>query len=51
MAEQTGLFGRRHMYQDLTKGSITKGCFSLPPMVAGNLLQQLYNIADTHPLS
>lgn len=36
------------MYQDLTKGSITRGLllFALP-MVAGNLLQQLYNIADT----
>lgn len=36
------------MYRDLTKGSITKGLvlFALP-MMAGNLLQQLYNIADT----
>lgn len=36
------------MYQDLTKGNITKTLllFSLP-MVAGNLLQQFYNIADT----
>ena len=36
------------MYRDLTKGSITKGLllFALP-MAAGNLLQQLYNIADT----
>lgn len=36
------------MYRDLTKGSITRGLllFALP-MVAGNLLQQLYNIADT----
>ena len=36
------------MYRDLTKGSITKGLvlFSLP-MIAGNLLQQFYNIADT----
>ena len=36
------------MYRDLTRGSITKGLmlFALP-MVAGNLLQQLYNIADT----
>lgn len=35
-------------YRDLTQGSITKGLllFALP-MVAGNLLQQLYNIADT----
>ena len=36
------------MYRDLTKGHITKGLvlFALP-MIAGNLLQQLYNIADT----
>ena len=36
------------MYRDLTKGSITKGLilFSLPMMV-GNILQQIYNIADT----
>ena len=36
------------MYHDLTKGSISKGLilFSVP-MMAGNLLQQLYNIADT----
>ena len=36
------------MYQDLTKGNITKGLllFALP-MVAGNMLQQFYNIADT----
>ena len=36
------------MYRDLTHGSITKGLllFALP-MSAGNLLQQLYNIADT----
>lgn len=36
------------MYRDLTHGSITKGLllFTLP-MIAGNLLQQLYNIADT----
>ena len=36
------------MYRDLTKGSIAKGLllFALP-MIAGNLLQQLYNIADT----
>ena len=36
------------MYRDLTKGSITKGLllFALP-MIAGNLLQQFYNIADT----
>ena len=36
------------MYRDLTKGNITKGLllFALP-MIAGNLLQQFYNIADT----
>lgn len=36
------------MYRDLTRGSITRGLvlFALPMMV-GNLLQQLYNIADT----
>ena len=36
------------MYRDLTHGSITRGLllFALP-MIAGNLLQQLYNIADT----
>lgn len=35
------------MYRDLTKGNITKTLlvFSLP-MIAGNLLQQFYNIAD-----
>ena len=37
-----------NMKTDLTKGSITKGIllFSLP-LMAGNLLQQLYNIVDT----
>ena len=36
------------MYQDLAKGSITKGLLLFAaPMVAGDLLQQLYNIADT----
>ena len=36
------------MCHDLTRGSILKGLlrFALP-MIAGNLLQQLYNIADT----
>ncbi len=36
------------MYRDLTKGSIARGLtlFALP-MMAGNLLQQVYNIADT----
>ena len=36
------------MNRDLTKGSIAKGLtlFALP-MIAGNLLQQFYNIADT----
>ena len=36
------------MYRDLTKGSITKELiFFALPMMAGNLLQQLYNITDT----
>lgn len=36
------------IYRDLTQGSITKGLLLFAaPMVAGNLLQQLYNIADT----
>lgn len=36
------------MYRDLTQGSITKGLLLFAaPMVAGNLLQQFYNIADT----
>lgn len=36
------------MQKNLTEGSVTKTIllFSLP-MIAGNLLQQLYNIADT----
>ena len=36
------------MYQDLTKGKIAKSLvlFALP-MIAGNLLQQCYNIADS----
>ena len=36
------------MYRDMTKGNITKGLllFALP-MIAGNLLLQFYNIADT----
>ena len=36
------------MYTDLTKGNIGKLLllFALP-MMAGNLLQQFYNIADT----
>ncbi len=36
------------MYRDLTKGNITKTIilFALP-MIAGNLLQQFYNVADT----
>lgn len=38
----------RAMYHDLTKGTISKALllFALP-MIAGNLLQQFYNIADT----
>ena len=36
------------MQRDLTQGSIRGGLirFSLP-LIAGNLLQQFYNIADT----
>ena len=36
------------MYRDLTRGSISRSLilFALP-MIAGNLLQQFYNIADT----
>ena len=39
------------MYHDMTKGNITGNLliFALP-MIAGNLLQQFYNIADTHEL-
>lgn len=42
-------FGKEeNMYRDMTKGNITKGLllFALP-MIAGNLLLQFYNIADT----
>lgn len=36
------------MYRDLTKGDITKTLLLFAiPMIAGNLLQQFYNIADT----
>ena len=36
------------MYRDLTKGNITKTLILFVlPMIAGNLLQQFYNIADT----
>lgn len=36
------------MYQDLTQGNISLGLLKFAlPMIAGNLLQQLYNIADT----
>lgn len=36
------------MYRDLTKGDITKTIILFVlPMIAGNLLQQFYNIADT----
>ena len=36
------------MYYDLTRGSISKSLFFFSlPMMAGNLLQQFYNIADT----
>lgn len=36
------------MYHDLTRGSISRSLilFALP-MMAGNLLQQCYNVADT----
>ena len=36
------------MYHDLTKGNISRSLllFALP-MMAGNLLQQFYNVADT----
>ena len=36
------------MYYDLTRGKISRSLilFALP-MIAGNLLQQFYNIADT----
>ena len=36
------------MYHDLTEGKISRSLllFALP-MMAGNLLQQFYNIADT----
>jgi len=36
------------MYYDLTKGKISKSLIMFTiPMIAGNLLQQFYNIADT----
>ncbi len=36
------------MYKNLTQGNIAKGLFFFAlPMIAGNLLQQFYNIADT----
>ena len=36
------------MEKDLTQGNITRGILSFAaPMIAGNLLQQLYNVADT----
>lgn len=36
------------MYRDLTKGSIAHGLIAFAlPMIAGNMLQQLYNIVDT----
>lgn len=36
------------MKQDLTTGNITKSMlFFAFPMIAGNMLQQLYNVADT----
>lgn len=46
-AENATLEGKP-MYRDLTRGSISRSLilFALP-MMAGNLLQQFYNIADT----
>ena len=40
--------GGKTVYHDLTQGNITRGLlrFALP-MIAGDLLQQFYNIADT----
>ena len=39
---------RRAVYHDLTHGSITYGLIAFAlPMIAGNLMQQFYNIADT----
>ena len=36
------------MQQDLTRGSVTGAMLRFAaPMIAGNLLQQLYNIVDT----
>ncbi|MFR2407122.1 MAG: MATE family efflux transporter, partial [Eubacterium callanderi] len=36
------------MQRDLTAGSVTKGMLLFAgPMILGNLLQQLYNVADT----
>lgn len=36
------------MQKDLTKGNITKTLLAFAvPMILGNMLQQLYNIADT----
>ena len=36
------------MQRDLTSGSVTKGMLLFAgPMILGNLLQQLYNVADT----
>ncbi len=34
-----------YVYRDLTKGSISKGLIAFAvPMIAGNILQQFYNI-------
>ena len=36
------------MYRDLTRGSISRSLIQFAlPMMAGNMLQQFYNIADT----
>ena len=35
-------------YQDLTQGKITSGLWKFAlPLVLGNVMQQLYNLADT----
>ena len=40
--------GVKRMQQDLTTGNITGGLLQFAlPMMLGNLLQQLYNVADT----
>ena len=37
-----------HTKRDLTQGAFPGACWGLPsPLILGNLLQQLYNLADT----